>query len=324
MNSRLIASVLLFFAQLAYSQSGPAAANATDAAHAPSSYLLGPNDQVSLFVGELEEQFADKTFRIDMNGDLTLPMIGRIHAMGLTQAELEDQVKYHFAEIIKEPDIVVNVTDYGGQPVSVLGSVNGPAIRQLQGGKSLFEVLALAGGLTTEAGTTVVITRDLKWGPIPLPEATVTPDGEHSVVTIRVKDVMRGGKENIAIRSGDTVFVPRADVVYAVGDVTKPGGFPIGENEIISALQVVSLAEGMVKTAAGDKAKILRLNPGSSVRTEIPINLKLLMAGKAPDVMLKPNDILFVPNSDAKSAAFRTVDAIVNAASGLALYSTKF
>jgi len=67
-------------------------------------------------------------------------MIGRIHAMGLTQAELEDQVKYHFAEIIKEPDIVVNVTDYGGSRFPCW-------LRQwpqsaVAGGKSLFEVLA--------------------------------------------------------------------------------------------------------------------------------------------------------------------------------------
>jgi polysaccharide export outer membrane protein len=80
----------------------------------------------------------------------------------------------------------------------------------------------------------------------------------------------------------------------------------------------------MIKTAAGDKSKILRKVNGSASRTEIAINIKQLMAGKAPDVPLQPDDILFIPNSDAKSAGFRTLDAIVNAASGLALYASRF
>jgi len=75
-----------------------------------------------------------------------------------------------------------------------------------------------------------------------------------------------------------------------------------------------------VRTAAPDRAKILRLVPGTSNRSEIPINLKLLMAGKAPDMSLLPEDILFVPNSGVKSAGFRTIEAIVNAATGVAIY----
>jgi polysaccharide export outer membrane protein len=285
-----------------------------------SSYLLGPNDQISFVVDQLPDDFTDKTFRIDQNGDLSVPMIGRIHAGGLTQAELEDKVRSRFGIILKEPDIVVNVTEYASQPVSVLGAVNMPGIRQLQGGKTLFDVLSLAGGLRIDAGTTVKITRDLKWGAIPVPDAVVSSNGLYSVATVRVKQVMQADEANIAIRPGDTVFVPKADVVYVVGSVTTPGGFPIGESDTLSALQVVALAQGMVRTAAPERAKILRIVPGTSNRSEIPINLKLLMAGKAPDMSLLPEDILFVPNSSAKSAGFRTIEAIVNAATGVAIY----
>src|ERR1019366_7224048 len=109
---------------------------------------------------------------------------------------------------------------------------------------------------------------------------------------------------NIVIRPGDTIFVPKAEVVYVVGSVRTPGGFPIGENESLSALQVVALAQGLINTAATDRAKILRIVPGTVNRTEIPINLKLLMAGKAPDTSLQPGDILFVPNSGAKTAEY--------------------
>jgi polysaccharide export outer membrane protein len=140
---------------------------------------------------------------------------------------------------------------------------------------------------------------------------------------VRVKDISLAGPENISIMPGDTIFVPKADLIYVVGSVTKPGGFPIGEKETLSALQVVSLAQGLQKTAAANKAKILRVVPGSQSRTEIAVNIKLLMAGKTSDIPLQADDILFIPNSGAKSAGLRTVDAIVNAASGLAIYGSK-
>jgi polysaccharide biosynthesis/export protein len=316
MNLRIITISALACATTAWAQTDPASKSSAPV----SSYLLGPNDQISLVVDQLPDDFTDKTFRIDQNGDLSVPMIGRIHAGGLTQAELEDQVRTRFGIILREPDIVVNVTEYASQPVSVLGAVNMPGIRQLQGGKTLFDVLSLAGGLRPDAGTTVKITRDLKWGAIPVPGATVSSSGLYSVATVRVKEVMQAAEVNIAIRPGDTVFVPKAELVYAVGSVTMPGGFPIGESDTLTALQVVALAQGMVRTAAADRAKILRIVPGTSNRAEIPINLKLLMAGKAPDMSLLPEDILFVPNSGVKSAGFRTVEAIVNAATGVAIY----
>jgi len=286
----------------------------------PASYLLGPNDQFSLIVDQLPDNFTDKTFRIDGAGDVTIPLIGRVHASGMTASEFEDQLKARFGVILKAPDIVVNVTEFASEPVAVQGAVNTPGVHQLAGHKSLFEFLSLAEGLRPDAGTTIIVTRDLKWGQIPLAGASLSSTRQSSIVTVRAKNVMNGSEENIAIMPGDTIFVPKADVVYAVGSLTKPGGFPIGENETLSALQVVSLAEGMAKTAAGDKAKILRLAPGGGPRSEIPINLKLLMAGKGSDMLLRPDDILFVPNSSAKSATYRTLDAIVTAATGMAIY----
>jgi polysaccharide export outer membrane protein len=117
--------------------------------------------------------------------------------------------------------------------------------------------------------------------------------------------------------------VPKADVVYAVGSVTKPGGFPLNQHESLSALQVVSLAQGAKNTAALDKAQILRRVPGSTSRTEIAVNLKQLMAGKGTDIQLQPDDILFVPNSAAKTAGYKTIDSIVAAATGFAVFGSK-
>jgi polysaccharide biosynthesis/export protein len=299
----------------------PTTTEAVDAQ--PADYILGPFDQIALVVGDLQDDFSDKTFRIDGNGDVSLPFAGRLHAGGLTPVALADEIKKRLSPILKKPDVIVNVTEFASQTVSVLGAVNTPGLHQLMGRKTVFEMLSASGGLSDGAGTTVKITRGAKWGLVPLAGATVDRAGQVSTAIVRMQDIARAGIENIAVMPGDTIFVPKADLIYAVGSVTKPGGFPIGEKESLSALQVVSLAEGLQKTAAADKAKILRLVAGNPNRVEIPVNIKQLMAGKTPDIPLRADDILFIPNSGAKSAGYRTIDSIVAAATGFAVYGSR-
>ncbi len=284
--------------------------------------ILGPGDQVALVIPALATDFTGKTFRIDGNGELAIPYVGNVHAGGRSIQAVQDDIKTHLSSILQTPDVVLTVSEFASQPVSVLGAVMQPGIRQLQGRKTLFEVLSLSGGLRQDAGTTVEITRDLRVCPLPVANATTSTTGQFSVATLKLKNVMNASAENIVVMPGDTVFVPKADVVYAVGSVAKPGGYTIGEDGFLSALQMVSLAGGLERTAATDKAKILRLVPGpAATRTEITINIKRLMAGKMADVPLQANDILFIPNSGAKSAGFRTIEAIVTAATGMAIYS---
>jgi polysaccharide export outer membrane protein len=295
------------------------------ARNGPVNYVLGPSDQVTLFVPALADDFTDRIFRIDGSGDLMLPVAGSVHAGGKTIQAVQDDVKNRLRPILQQPDVVMSVTEFSSQPVSVLGAVAQPGIRQLQGHKTLFEVLSLSGGLRPDAGTTVEITRDLSRCPVPLPDAATSSNGQFSSVTVKLKNVMNERGGNIMILPGDSVFVPKAEIVYAVGSVVKPGGYPIGESGVLSALQMVSLAGGFERTAATGKAKILRLVPGSMTsRTEIAVDIKRLMTGKTPDVALEPNDILFVPNSGTKTAGLRTIEAVVTAATGLAVYGGRF
>ncbi len=299
-----------------------AAQQRSDAPITAPDYVLGPNDQFTVTVPNLDTEFGDKTFRIDMSGDVSVPLAGRMHAAGLSTAGLEAEMRKRLARILKDPEVVISLSTLGSQPVSVLGAVTSPGIKQIEGGKSLFEALSLAGGLRPDAGYLIRITRDMQWGPLPLPNARVDADGRHSSASVRVKDIMNANdtSENIPIMPGDSIAVPTAEVVYAVGSVIKPGGFPLNEHETLSALQVVSLAEGLQHAAASDKARILRVVDGSPERTEIPVNLKQMMAGKGSDVQLRAGDILFIPTSAAKSAGLRSIDAIVAAATGMAVY----
>jgi polysaccharide export outer membrane protein len=288
-----------------------------------SDYVLGAGDQISVVVADLESDFAGRAFRVDMSGELTLPYAGRLHAAGLTTPGLENEIRARLTRILKDPQVVVSISSYGSQPVSVLGAVNNPGVRQIEGRKTLFEVLSIAGGLRPDAGYLIRISRDDKWGPLPIPGAQHDTTGGVSTASIKVKNIMNATNagENILIYPGDSISVPKADLVYAVGSVTKPGGFPLNEHESLSALQVVSLAEGLQKTAAPDKAKILRLVDGSPRRTEIPVNLKQLMGGKTSDINLQAGDILFIPHSNAKSAGYRTLDTITGAAGAAIIYT---
>jgi polysaccharide export outer membrane protein len=301
--------ICLCFTAAAVMAQPPAAG--TIPASAPN-YVLGAGDQLSLVVENLPDDFALRTFRIDLGGDINLPLAGRIHAAGLTIGEFESQIQQRLARYVKDPQVVVTITEFNSQPVSVLGAVNNAGVKQIVGRRTLFEVLSLAGGLRPDAGSAIKITRNLAQGPIPLPDAKTDPTGQFSVASVNVKAVLNATDpaQNIVILPGDIISVSKADVIYAVGSVTKPGGFPLNQDVSLSALQVLSLAGGLTVTAALEKAQILRSSPGSSEHTEIAVNLKRIMAGKAPDIQLQPNDILFVPNSAVRTFTYKAIDIL--------------
>ncbi len=285
------------------------AAQGAGSSAVPSNYILGANDQITLSVNDLEE-VSNKPFRIDMRGDLNLPLAGRVHAAGLTPDQLEGKIELVLKRDLVDPHVVVSVTEFRSQPVSVLGCVNSPGVHQLEGRKTLYEVLSEAGGLRVDAGYSVKITRNLQWGRIPLPDAHDDAGGQYSIASVSVKSIMNGENpaENILIRPEDTITVPKANLIYVIGSVRRPGGFAMGEDQTMSALQVLSLAEGMDITAAGSRARIMRVVPGDANREEIAINLNKLLRGKAADTQLKADDILFIPSSATKTALAKTAE----------------
>lgn len=281
-------------------------------------YALGPGDQILIRAIDVEE-IDNKPVLIDRRGNIDLPVVGKLQAAGLTPDQLEAALAQRLTRVLVHPDVSVSVVELRSQPVSILGSVGAPGVHQLQGDKTLFEVLSLAGGLRTDAGYTVIITRQIEWGPIPLPDAALDSTGKFSVASVNVKSIMAGTNpsENIHIKPNDVITVPRGEIIYVIGAVHKPGGFMLNDHRSLSALQILSLAEGLDRLAASQRAKIMRAVPGSNDRAEIPLDLKGILAGKIPDVPLKADDILFVPVSAAKTAEYRTIDVLVGASTAL-------
>jgi polysaccharide export outer membrane protein len=125
---------------------------------------------------------------------------------------------------------------------------------------------------------------------------------------------------NLPVHPGDIVKVTSAGLVYVVGEVKKPGGFVLKNNQAISLLQALALAEGLTRTSAAGRARIIRTDQQTGRRVEIPVNVGKILANKAPDPGLQPKDIFFVPNSSAKSAIYRASESAVSVATGVAIY----
>jgi polysaccharide export outer membrane protein len=275
---------------------------------------------LSVDVAELEE-FAGKSYRIDPDGTVSLPLIGRIPAAGLTLGQLEADITKRLYDQVKEPHVSAAVAESRSQPVSVLGSVNTPGVYQLQGGKRLFDVLSMAGGLKPDAGTTLRITRVQSAGPLPVPGAQEDQERKVNTAEINLRELVDGRNSslNITVAPRDTISVPRADLVYVLGEVRKAGGFTISKKQV-SALQALSMAEGLMPTAEPKKARVLRFVEGQDSRQEIPVNLKKLLAGSGGDVQLRPDDILFIPSNTAHRISVRAVEMAVTTLSGIIIW----
>jgi polysaccharide export outer membrane protein len=283
-------------------------------------YILGPEDMVTIRVLNLEE-LGEEPYRVDLRGNVTVPRAGRVHAAGLTVEEFEAALADRFKDLLQEPVVTVTVKEFRSQRVSVLGAVTTPGVHQIQGRKTLFEVISEAGGLKNEAGNAIKITRRKENGPLPLADSGLDPGGQYYVGEVNLRSVMtaRNPVENILIQPNDVISVPKADLIYVVGSVKKSGGFVLSERDHISVLQAISMAEGLEQTAGSANARIIRSIEGQA-RQEIPVDVKKILAGKTNDVPLIANDILFIPNSTTKQVALRGTEAAIQLVTGVVIW----
>jgi polysaccharide biosynthesis/export protein len=283
-------------------------------------YVLGPDDDITIQALDAEE-ITKAPVRIDTSGNINLPLIGRMRAAGLTIEQLEHEIEARLRVYIQQPQVAITVTNFRSQPVSVLGSVRNPGIHQLQGRKTLFEILSMAGGLAADAGHSVKITRQAEWGPIPLASAKTDATGKFSIAEVKLRAIMeaRNPEENILIQPHDILSVPRAELVYVVGQVQKPGGFVLNDRENISILQALAMADGLTNTSSAKNARIIRSTAGEN-RVEIPVDVKSILDGKTSDVALKSDDILFIPNNVAKGVIMNTMQTAISIATSALIY----
>jgi polysaccharide export outer membrane protein len=304
-----------------------------------------------LDINVFEAQELNRQVRVSANGEISLPLLGAVPAAGLTPRELEKSLEELLRQkYMKDPHIGVFVREMQSHAVSVVGAVRKPGTFQISSGKTLLEILSLAEGLAEDAGEEVTILRGaaLNNPPVPLsekandvpasppatrsqlPETPQAADAgtdkisvvSQNVVQVNLKDLLDSTDptHNPLVYPGDIVKVSRAGIVYVMGAVQRPGGFAMKMNERISVLQALALSEGLTKTAAKSNARIIRTNERSGKRTETPIDLGKILSGKSPDPMLGPRDIVFVPDSAAKTVLTRGTEVAAQTLAGILIF----
>lgn len=312
----------------------------THTAPAPD-YRIGSDDVLDITVFDAPE--LNRKLRVSANGEISTPLTGEVRAAGLTAHELEGALETKLRGYMNEPHVGVFVTSVESHPVSVLGEVNKPGVFQIRGPKTLLEMLSMAQGLADDAGDKVIVMRSS--GPEPgshaagdqsAPNAAKADEAGHSAasepadppsthnttVTVDVKLLLDSGDPayNVPIYPGDIVKVTKAGIVYVVGGVKKPGGFAMRSNEDMSLLKAIALAEGVSDTAATSRTRIIHTDEITGHRSETPVNLGKVLAGKQPDMPLKPADVIFVPRSNTKSAFLKGTETAVATASGYVIF----
>jgi polysaccharide export outer membrane protein len=282
-----------------------------------SDFRLGPDDLVDISVFEAPE--LNRTLRVSANGEISLELLGPIRASGLTPRELETTLQDRLRRTyMKDPHVGVFVHELESHPVSVVGAVKKSGVFQIRSTKTVIEMISLAEGLSDTAGDTVLIMRGTEFSGLGASEQVQ----QGKIEQVNLKELMESKDSalNVLVYPGDIVKVTSAEVVYVVGEVRKPGGFVLKNNQNISLLQALALAEGLTRTSATSQARIIRTVAKTDQRIEIPVDLGKILSNKKSDLELQPKDILFIPNSAAKSAFYRAAEAAISTATGAAIY----
>ena len=302
--------LLVPFLPVAYAQIQQAPV--TEAQFRPA-YTLGPGDQVVVRATNVEE-FGDRPYRVESDGFVTLPLVGKVHAAGLTVEQFEADLTTRLKEYVRNPQVSVNVAQYRSEVVFFVGAFKAPGIYSLTGRRTLVEMLATVGGLQTNASRRIKITRRREMGPIPLPNTVQDPSGETTSVQISMSSLEQNVSpaEDLVLRPFDVVSVETAEVIYVTGDVTRVGAVPLGEHDFITMTQLLSLVGGIAPNGSM-KVRVLRPVLDSARRAAIDVDVDKIMKGEANDFPLMPNDVLFVPRAGGKAIWSRA------AATGVAL-----
>ena len=279
--------------------------------------VISPDDVLDVYVMDVAE--LSRQYRVSPTGKVVLPLLpSPVDAAGLTLTEFSNSLSKQLRDngLVSAPHIVATISTSRVKSVSITGAVKMPQIYPVFARTTLLDVLSQAQGLSDDASNVAVVSR----GEI---GAGATTPAER-VQTVNLKRLLESGDPayNIDIYPGDRVTVPHAGVVYVVGAVHKPGGFVIrAPDNGMTVIQAIAMAEDAKSTAIRSKAMIIRADSSQpDGHRRVPLDLDSILAGKQPDMLLLADDILFVPDSAAKRAFQRSMEAAVQVATGLAIY----
>ncbi|HEY4817435.1 MAG TPA: polysaccharide biosynthesis/export family protein [Candidatus Acidoferrum sp.] len=355
------------------------ALSAASRALPPHDYVIGNGDLLGIQVFDVQE--LSREVRVSQTGTIGIPLVPvRLHVSGLTETQAQRKIAEVLETngLVSHPDVSVTVKERKSKPITIVGAVPHSMVYQADRQVTLIEVLAEAGGISNDAGDTVIITRletdpasdseppaisssDAASTPLPkgMPNSASTAPGAPSdssssdatartaasissssapakstelpdpvpppvtnTITVNLSRILETGdtSSNIVLQPGDVVTVPHAGIVYALGAVTRPGGFVVSNDRgQLTTLKLLALAGGLERTAKSDRAVIVR-HDSNGQQHEVEVDLKKVMKFEAEDIRLQPSDILYIPKSVAKQALIKTAELSFAIGSAVAIY----
>lgn len=248
-------------------------------------------------------------FRVNLKGDILLPLAGTLHVAGLTLSEITDAVAQRFkdAKILVEPQVTVFVAEFNRRTITITGEVRSPGVYSITAPRTLTDTLAMAGGLNDSASRTVSIVH-----------AANPKDIVHVTLNVGAQTPESIEQGRMQILPGDSIFVARSGVIYVVGELTRPGGYQVEHNNRLTLLEAVALAGGLTRTAKASNSRLIRRSPTG--REELDVNLQKVLYGGGPDMLLTDGDILFVPTSLRKEYTQAVINAAIGSATTYGIY----
>src|SRR5579872_3211451 len=265
--------------------------------------ILGPGDLIEINVYNVPA--LSSKVRVSNSGDVYLPLIDYVHVEGLSQEEAQGVIEKRLADggFVRNPHVTIFVDDASSQGVVVIGEVTKPGIYPNAPDHKLYEIISQAGGFTQNASRKIAILRK----------------GENEPIRVDLpRNLADDLKANVEVLPGDTITIPRAPIIYVVGDVGRPSGLLV-DNGSLTVLQALALAGGTNHTAKLGGARIIRKGPTGMFETKVQI--KKMLEAKAPDMPLQADDILFVPVSGGRVLAGKTLDLAMAAATAVTIYT---
>jgi polysaccharide export outer membrane protein len=295
----MIAGFFLAAAGFIFAQARPPTGSTEVGANLPARPVT-PGDLQAISVYGAPE--LSRSVRVSQDGFIRLPMLKRkIEARGAVPAELEQRVGAAIAEerILVEPSVMVTIAEYAVRPIRVAGAVRHPLTFEATGPVTLLEALTRAEGLSPEAGAEILVTR-----------AGLTK-------RIAVKDLIETADPaaNLILDGGEDIRVPEAGRVFVVGNVKRPGAFPVGDSGGTSVLKALALAEGLAPFST-KQAYIYR--PADGGKVEIAVELRKIMERKVPDVDLIAGDVFYIPDNRSGRVTASVIEKVVSFAAGTA------
>jgi polysaccharide export outer membrane protein len=223
-------------------------------------YVIGAQDNLSIIVSD-EADLTGK-YRVDSDGTISMPYLGRVPLSGLSLADAQEKVTALLKkDYIKNPQVRIEVDQFKARSVLVTGEVRTPGKVPLLGTTmSLLEALALAGSPTQNASNDVLVMHPPKPG-------QKAPDP----ITVNRKDLELGkvGRD-LVLLDGDIVNVPVAKRFYISGFIKNPGSFVLDTGTTVG--QALILAGGLTDRGSDRRLSVVRMVNGKP--TELAVRME--------------------------------------------------